>query len=278
MLTNLSRLPEIAKCYRETEQWQTAFRSYLDMGGRSFPYLLRLRSGTTLTLREHNDVIIFWLVFVRQHYPVLPSDRVVLDVGANIGIFTIYAAREAPAARIIAVEPFPATRERLQVHLEDNRLTSRVTVLNCAVAQEAGRGEMDSVEGIPSQYRRIRSEKTESLNIRHRGAAGLQSGPGISVEQKTLAEILEVAGEDAIDLMKMNIHGMEYSVLMNTPAAILRRIKRITVQYHTMPSSSGIGKTQLFSHLNNCGFRLVNDYDTQRGSGLAVLSREAFQA
>jgi FkbM family methyltransferase len=227
-----------------------------------------------LTLEERTDLVIFWMVFVRHHYPVDPSDKVIVDVGANIGIFTIYAARQSPGARIIAVEPFPETCSRLKKHLADNRIGERVSVLNYAIAAESGRGEMDSAQGIPSQYRRVHSEDTGTLNTKHRGLAALKNGPGVSVENRTLADVLELAAVDSADLMKMNIHGNEYAVLMNTPAEVLRRFNRIAVQYHELPLAAKMGKAQLFFSLGQKGFRLVSDKDSRRGSGLAVFSSD----
>jgi FkbM family methyltransferase len=271
LLPHLSRLPEIRGCYRETSEWQAITMAYLGLRPLRFPHRLQLRSGETLTLEEQTDLIIFWLVFVRRHYPVHSSDRVILDIGANIGIFTVYAARQSPSSKILAVEPFPDSCQRLRKHLQQNRLADRVTVLNCAVAQEAGRGEMDSADGIPSQYRRIDSEATATLNARHRGIAALEGLPGVEIEKKTLADIVEEAGGE-IDFVKMNIHGSEYSVLMSTPAPLLQRLRRIAVQYHEFPAAANLGKVQLFSYLEKAGFRLVTDRDTHRGAGLAVLS------
>jgi len=275
LLVNLSRLPEIAGCYRETGQWLTVTLAYLGLRAPHFPFSLRLRSGEILTLEEHIDLIVFWMIFVRRHYPVRASDHVIVDVGANIGLFTLYAARQAPDARIIAIEPFPDTRRRLEGHLRDNRLTARVTVLDCAVAAEAGEGEMDSQEAIPSQYRRIHSEHTAALNPRHRGPAAAVSVPGVPVANRTLADILHLAQADNVDFMKMNIHGNEYAVLMKTPASVLRHFKRIACQYHQLPKDAKIDKKELFVYLRKSGFQLVSDSDTRRGSGLAVLSADS---
>jgi FkbM family methyltransferase len=247
LLANLGRLPEILACYRETRQWLPVTFSYLGLKELHFPYTLVLRSGEKLTLGEHIDVVIFWMVFVRHHYPVNHSDQLIVDIGANIGLFTLYAARKVPTARIIAVEPFPDTSRRLRRHLEENRFADRVSVINCAVAEESGRGEMDSAEGIPSQYRRIHSEATALLNTKHRGMTAVENLPGIPVDTKTLAQILELGNVLDVDLMKMNIHGSEYAVLMNAPADVLRRFRRIAVQYHEMPAASKLGKTELFT-------------------------------
>jgi FkbM family methyltransferase len=213
------------------------------------------------------------MVFARQYYRVAASHRIIMDLGANIGMFTLYAARRAPAARIIAVEPFPDTRERLEELVEANHLRNRVTILDCAITATAGKGQMDSAEVIPSQYRRIYSPETVTLNALHRRPAGAKpDDTGVPVRTETLAHVLDGAGVTMVDLVKMNIHGSEYDVLMSTPANVLQRCRQIAVQYHELPAEMRLGKEQIFAHLTRLGFSLVADDDTHRGSGLAVFA------
>lgn len=278
-LANLRRIPEIHACSRETQQWLAITLDYLGLRRVKYPYELRLRSGQRVTLREHMDVIVFWMVFARHHYPVAASHRVIVDIGANIGMFTLYAARQAPQARIIAVEPFPDTRERLRQLVETNHLSDRVMILDCALASAAGERTMDSAEGIPSQYRRIYSSATITLNARHRGPAGAkQNDCGVPVRTETLAHVLDRAGIGLIDLVKMNIHGSEYDILLHTHASVLQRCRQIEVQYHELPAAMGLGKEQIIERMQHLGFALISDDDTHRGSGLATFARESWKA
>jgi FkbM family methyltransferase len=268
---NFRRLAEIRACWRETRQWLPVTLDYLGLRRLAYPYELRLRGGERIVLREHVDVVIFWMVFARQHYPVADSLDVILDIGANIGMFTLYAARKAPGARIIAIEPFPDTCDRLRQLVEANQLQDRVAILNCAITGTAGEKTMDSADGIPSQYRRIYSPETATLNTSHRGPAGAkQDDNGVPVQAETLARVLDLAGLPAVDMVKMNIHGNEYDVLLGSDPEVLRRCRRIAVQYHEMPAAMHLGKTQIVERLSQLGFSLIADNDTYRGSGLAV--------
>jgi FkbM family methyltransferase len=270
LFANVRRLSEIIVCKSETPQWLPIALGYLGLKPPRFPYDVCLRSGQEITLQERTDIIIFWLVFVRHHYPVRKSDYLIIDLGANVGLFTLYAARQAPQSRIVAVEPFPGTRQRLQSHIVRNQLQGRVTVFDFAIGEEHGSAEMDSAGTIPSQYRRIDSASTAALNTRHRGAVNEDLG-GVSVLKRTLSELLDLVNEK-VDLLKVNIHGSEYPVLMSTPAHVLRRIRRIAVQYHELPALAKMGKAELFAYLEGCGFRLLFDRDTHRGAGLALLA------
>lgn len=264
---------EILACIRAIPQWIPVTLDYVGIRHLTYPYHLTLRNGDTLILREHTDTIIFWLIFARQHYPVAPSSRVVLDIGANIGIFTLYAARKAPQARIIAVEPFPDTFERLGDLVAVNRLGDRVISVNCAIASKAGDQTMDSAANIPSQYRRIHAPETASLNVSHRGPAALAPDEnGVPIRTETLETVLDRVGVSAVDFVKMNIHGSEYDVLLSTPSGVLRRCRRIAVQYHELPAEMNLGKEQIFERLRSLGFTLLQDDDTHRGAGRAILA------
>jgi FkbM family methyltransferase len=269
---NLARLREVAICRSETKQWLPITLAYLRLRQLQFPYELVLRRGQRMVLHERTDLVIFWLVFARRHYPVRATDRIIVDVGANVGIFTLYAAREAPWARIVAIEPFPSTRERLMELVESNGIEHTVAILDCALAGSSGTGAMDEAAGIPSQYRRIYSDTTKTLNLAHRGSAGLaQSESGIPVRKVTMEEMLDEANIASADLVKMNIHGNEYEVLLSTPAAVLTRCTRIALQYHEMPAEANLGKCDIFEHMGKAGFEVAVDEDTGRGVGRAIL-------
>jgi FkbM family methyltransferase len=80
-------------------------------------------------LHEFADMA-FVLHFLRS------TDRFV-DVGANAGSYTVLAAG-AVGAMTIAIEPVPATFERLLDNVHVNRLTERVQCVNCGAGETAG--------------------------------------------------------------------------------------------------------------------------------------------
>jgi FkbM family methyltransferase len=69
-------------------------------------------------------------------YRVAPGD-VVVDVGANIGAFSLYAATVCRASRVISFEPFPANYKLLANNVAQNQLRT-VACVNEAVAASRG--------------------------------------------------------------------------------------------------------------------------------------------
>ena len=77
------------------------------------------------------------LEFVRKH--VRPGDTV-LDVGANIGFFTMnLAAMVGSAGKVYAFEPSPRVAELLERSVAENRFGDRVVVARAAAAEQPGR-------------------------------------------------------------------------------------------------------------------------------------------
>jgi FkbM family methyltransferase len=67
----------------------------------------------------------------------------VLDVGGNLGIFTLWAAPQVPQGRVVTVEPTPSAHRCLTLNIEKNSLAN-VTAMRAAVGANDG-GEIDMV-------------------------------------------------------------------------------------------------------------------------------------
>jgi FkbM family methyltransferase len=256
-LTHANRAPEIFRCAAETTQWVRITAAYLGLAGLRYPYVLTLRAGERIPLQETTDLKTFWQVFLHHVYRVQPTDRIILDIGANIGLFTLYAARAAPQARIFALEPFPATFARLLTTVHDHHLEPRVTCLNYAATGAPGIRTMRDV-ATPSQRRSLTSPATAI--------------PGIQVRGKALDQIFDENSLRRVDLLKMDIEGSEYEVLLATPEKVLAQVRRIALEYHG--DSAPYSKEQIFQHLDQTGFRLICDVGDELGYGVAELVRE----
>jgi FkbM family methyltransferase len=114
----------------------------LAMGSRS-DHVRVSRDGINfdLDLRDHVEMRIFLHAFDREEVATLssylrPGDRAI-DVGSNVGYYTLHFARAVGAAgEVIAFEPDPRNVERLRANLALNGFTDRADVV-AAVATEA---------------------------------------------------------------------------------------------------------------------------------------------
>jgi len=161
--------------------------------------------------------------------------RTIVDVGAHVGSFTVWAALRAPNARCLAIEPNPETFALLQQNIRDNGLEDRVTAVNMAVAGQAGSGTLELLD--------------HSLGTR----LARNGGGGVSVAISTVQDLIAGARMSAVDLLKVDCEGMEYEVLAMMDPAQLRQIETLACEYHPQP---GHDVTELDAVLSTAGFRL----------------------
>lgn len=121
-------------------------------------------------------------------YEVRPADRYIVDAGANIGLFATWAARRAPQARLLCVEPHPATYSRLLKTVQDLGVADRVKAVQSALGGDSEPRWLEDSAG---------GDSTESY------VTNRQPPQGQRVACTTLAGLLEQAGWDAVDLLKV---------------------------------------------------------------------------
>jgi FkbM family methyltransferase len=152
-------------------------------------------------------------VFCKQVYPVPSEARVIVDVGANIGISALYFLTEAPRSRVHLFEPNPLLGDRLRANLD--RFEDRVEIAEAALAAAAGRA-------------RFGLEPTGRY-----GGIGVAGSSGtIDVECRAAGAELDAIArrEGRIDLLKVDIEGGELELLRSLDPQLVRRIGAIHVE------------------------------------------------
>ena len=155
------RAVEVTECLRTSAQWSEITQAYLGLKPLKFPYEFVTRRGLRLTLNSFHDLVTIWVIFCRHEYRVPANTEVVVDAGANIGTFSIYACSHL-AKKVYAVEPFPETFSQLKKNIEANKLGDRVTMKTLALADSTGFRNMDTQEA-PSQSRGLLQADDQEL-------------------------------------------------------------------------------------------------------------------
>jgi FkbM family methyltransferase len=162
---------------------------------------------------------------------------VVLDVGGHIGTFSIYAALERRARRIITFEPHPDNFRMLQLNVHNNRLEDTITVVNIAMSGTAGRARF-AISPDNSGAHRIDAEGT------------------MEVQCVTLPQVFADYGLEKVDYLKMDCEGSEYDIFFSVPDDLLRRIGKISMECHYSQQYGGEKKAtyDLAKYLSDRGF------------------------
>lgn len=130
------------------------------------------------------------------------TDAVIVDVGANAGAFSLpIIMRAGPGARAALFEPNPVMRARLQTNLDLNGLT-RARVFDCAISDSVGSAQLHFPGNGNLGQGRI-----------GQGYDGAGARAGVTVTLRPLADCLQEAGLDRVDLLKVDVEGLEDRVI-----------------------------------------------------------------
>ncbi len=149
-------------------------------------------------------------MYIIEQY--LTPGATVLDIGANIGYYVIFAAGVAGAnADIIAYEPSESNCELLRMNVELNRLSQRVKIYNAAVSDKTGR----------SKFYVSEKSNLHTLNpLYYKGACKGEEQKARSSEVNCV-DIYEIIGRHRdIRFVRMDIEGHEVEVLNGLAKAV----------------------------------------------------------
>jgi FkbM family methyltransferase len=176
---------------------------------------------TILRRTAYEPQLTQWLVSGFEREP----GGVFVDVGANLGWFTLQAAHLAQVRRVVAVEPDVVNHGLLQANIQANGLGARVDAVACALGSGPGLARLHRYKG--SNLGR------HSLVVDH-------GNGGSWVPLESLDVLLERLGlsEAPIAAIKIDVEGYEPRVLAGAQAA-LRRTRALLVELSPELSRAG---------------------------------------
>ena len=170
----------------------------------------------------------------------LPENSLVWDIGANVGLYTVYAALRRKS-RVVAFEPSVFNLELLTRNLYLNHLQDTVTLLPIALSDQMGSNtlRMSSTEWGGALSTFGKDIGWDGQPIREIFAFPTY---GLSLDQA-----VEVLGLDYPDYIKMDVDGIEHFLLQGGPE-VLKQIKGILIEINDdFEEQAGLAKKLLES-------------------------------
>jgi len=155
-------------------------------------------------------------IYTGRFYTPAPGD-VVIDAGANIGLFSLLVARRQPQCKVLAFEPFDENFRLLTENLAGAG-ASGVRAFSLALAGESGTASMSDV-GTRSQDHQLAASPSPGTEKR-------------SVRTCSLFEVFRMANADVIQMFKCDIEGSERELFAGADTDTLRRCQRYAIEYH----------------------------------------------
>src|ERR1700686_1089179 len=153
--------------------------------------------------------------------PIRPGD-VVLDIGANQGFFTCYAAYKG--AKVFAFEPVPELFERLVFNVKQNGFTDRVTTVQCAIGENDSRVAMLVSTPLGGGQSSIMPEFSRNH--------GIPLKRTINVRCKTLSQVLAEYSISSVRRCKIDVEGAELEILRILKPHEIAKFQSIAMEYH----------------------------------------------
>lgn len=160
-----------------------------------------------------------WLEFVTGPES---EAQILIDVGANVGLYSLYAAKLNSGFKVIAVEPAEQNYRELKRNIELNTLNNQITPVPCALSSENGESRLSSVDQrVGSSGAQLDSSKVIGERIEVRTIDSLVAE---SCQSPSAAKSVAV---------KIDTDGNEFDVLLGTAVALKERaIHSILVETH----------------------------------------------
>ncbi|QDQ09713.1 non-ribosomal peptide synthetase [Streptomyces spectabilis] len=199
------------------------------------------------------DEIFTHLEYLRNGITIEDGDTI-LDVGANIGLFTLFAGSRCPGARIHAFEPIPPVFDSLRRNVALHGLNAKVH--DCGLAAEAKEETFtfyrhntvisSSVTTAEQAHDLVRSYLRNQEELTDEGADAATAGDDLvdavvdarldseqfTCRLRTVSEIVAEESLDRIDLLKVDVENAEYEVLKGIHWRDWPKIRQLVVELH----------------------------------------------
>lgn len=185
----------------------------------------------------------------------IPKNAVLWDVGANVGLYSVYAAKKC-GARVISYEPSVFNLELLARNIFLNRLQDKITVMPLALTDRLGPSlfKMSSTAwgGALSSFGQEFDQHGGKLNsIFEYRTMGV-----------TMDEAVQLLGIPAPNFIKIDVDGIEHFILRGG-AETMKGVESIMIEIDDSFAEQAEESTL---HLHNAGLTLLRKCDGGSGT------------
>lgn len=183
---------------------------------------------------------VYFQGFPENKVPVNPDIKVV-DIGANVGYFSLFMFSSFPKASIYSYEPMPFNFKQLKSYQD------HFTQFNWVIEPRAVADHRDGIT--------LFSSTLDGFSTMASVFEADQKGEKIAVETLTLEDVFSKYDLESLDLIKLDCEGSEYAILYNSPKALLDKINLMSIETHP-GSGEGENHDDMIAFLKQLGFDL----------------------
>lgn len=222
-MQKIAKFSMFFKTVKIVKNWQDVLAVYKGQKKESLS-IFKLKNGQKIKLRANStDIHVFanvWLIeeYKRKGFEIKDHD-LIIDIGAHIGLFTIYAAQFCKHGKIFSFEPIKENFDLLKENIELNNLKN-IEYFNLAVLDRE------------DQIKIFKSNDQSAYSIYKIGT---------DYQMTNIMSLQKIFDDNKItrcDLLKLDCEGSEYQILMSLPESYFQRIEKICMEYHIINNNS----------------------------------------
>lgn len=205
----------------------------------------------------YSSIDIYTEIFKENDHMLVPefsgkNAKLIIDLGANEGYYTLKIKQNNPKCKILAVEPNPYAFRILKKNVKSNNLKD-IILVNKAVS---AKNEEISFEIVPE----VSAIGAKDIRLQKRPWLREERIQKITVEGIKLPNLCKKNSIDKADILKIDVEGAEMEIL-RTSKGFLKNIKKIVVEWHTEKL-----RDEVKEFLKDNDFKLVFEEKRQCGN------------
>ena len=181
---------------------------------------------------------------------LLRPDTHLLDLGANLGFFSLLAATRCPCGRVFSLEPDPNNFRLLAASIALNGLGDRITAWPFAASDAAGVAVLSDLGNPRNLGARFISRSRAALQVH-------VHGPQPHFCEVRTVRLDELLAAETVDVIKIDIEGHEPLALRGAEG-LLRRCRPVILMEFSPGNIINIAQTRpedLLAFLRGLGYR-----------------------
>jgi FkbM family methyltransferase len=203
---------------------------------------LKLTSGLSIDIINSNGLRIHNEIFIQNIYEEgevrINEGDIVFDIGANIGVFSLYAANKK-ASQVFSFEPDDKNYSYLSQNVSKNSLENIVKPFNFGLANSSGKRYLQIAE-IPGGHQMLRDDENFSQKDK-------------IIVTKTFSDFIEENKITRINFVKMDCEGAEGEILDSLNKMHFETIDKFAIEFHD--NRSILSHDEIINLLNKNDFK-----------------------
>ena len=216
-------------------------------------------------LDSHSDLFKRLLVegvyepqLVKQSLHYLDTDKDALDIGANIGLFSVLFAKHLRGRKVLAIEPTQRARRWLRENLAHNHVQDRVIVFEGAASDRQGQTTIRTIPG---------KEEYSSLGVMEHPAITGEPCSEEKISTDTVDHLVEQHGLTP-GFMKVDVEGAEHLVFSGAQQVLKQHRPIILSELSDfLLVRNGSSAAQVIGLIESCGYDIIDPMHPNQAPG-----------